>query len=204
MMENIEQFVDEQLDRLAGEMDQLDLNKWCAWLGTYRANLIPEKELLAAYVGERNGSNGTLRAIQAVIERGGYTVSRCRMSERGLMGQANYWRRTIRIRAGLPYDVQTSLLVHEWTHMLIHAGEVGWFKTTDQKELEAEATAYVVCQALGIKTQHSPIYLRICYMLPSAELYDPESRRYIALAAKHIVRKLEEAGLICGEKAGSE
>jgi antirestriction protein ArdC len=50
----------------------------------------------------------------------------------------------------------TSALIHEAAHMLLHEGR--YDLTSDQKETEAEATAFIVCQHFGIET-NAPNYL---------------------------------------------
>jgi antirestriction protein ArdC len=50
----------------------------------------------------------------------------------------------------------TSALIHEAAHMLLHEGRHDL--TDDQKETEAEATAFIVCQHFGIET-NAPNYL---------------------------------------------
>jgi hypothetical protein len=51
----------------------------------------------------------------------------------------------------------TKTLVHEIAHYL--AGHLGSEKSHEQRELEAEATAYVVCKHFGLEDLKSPNYL---------------------------------------------
>jgi antirestriction protein ArdC len=50
----------------------------------------------------------------------------------------------------------TSALIHEAAHMLLHEGRPDL--TSEQKETEAEATAFIVCEHFGIET-NAPNYL---------------------------------------------
>jgi len=56
--------------------------------------------------------------------------------------------RTIALREGLPPAEEFSVLVHELAHSLLHCGDVATTKTV--RETEAEAVAFVVCQAIGL------------------------------------------------------
>ncbi len=58
----------------------------------------------------------------------------------------------------------TKTLVHEIAHHL--AGHLGSEKSHEQRELEAEATAYVVCRHFGFENLKSPNYLYLSGLNP--------------------------------------
>jgi len=58
---------------------------------------------------------------------------------------------TIVVRDGLPIAEEFSVLVHEFAHELLHQGERRTTTTRCQRELEAEAVACIVCEALELE-----------------------------------------------------
>lgn len=58
----------------------------------------------------------------------------------------------IRIREGLDPAQEFSTLVHELAHEILHQGEGRVGTTKSSRELEAEAVAFVVAQAVGLDT----------------------------------------------------
>ncbi|MFH1110742.1 MAG: ArdC family protein [Planctomycetota bacterium] len=58
--------------------------------------------------------------------------------------------RKITIREGLQPAEEFSVLVHEVAHSLLHFGDLATSKTV--RETEAEAVAFVVCQAIGLES----------------------------------------------------
>ena len=59
---------------------------------------------------------------------------------------------TIRIRAGLSPAEEFSVLTHELAHEMLHKGDRGQGTSRKVRETEAEAVAFVVCQAIGLDT----------------------------------------------------
>jgi|SRR3989344_543397 len=57
-------------------------------------------------------------------------------------------------------NMQVSTLVHEITHELLHQTPEGKKFSKNEKELQAESTAYVVCKSLGLNPK-SPNYLAL-------------------------------------------
>lgn len=58
----------------------------------------------------------------------------------------------IEILQGLDSAHKAKTLVHEWAHGLLHSDAIGRAQPREVKELEAESTAFVVCDALGLDT----------------------------------------------------
>jgi antirestriction protein ArdC len=66
----------------------------------------------------------------------------------------------ITLREGLAPAEEFSVLVHELAHSLLHSRSVATTKTV--RETEAEAVAFVVCQAIGLETgTSSSDYIRL-------------------------------------------
>jgi hypothetical protein len=65
---------------------------------------------------------------------------------------------TIVIGANQTPNMQVNTLVHEIAHELLHHSLEGKLYSKAEQEIQAEGTAYVVCQALGLETK-SPQYL---------------------------------------------
>lgn len=58
----------------------------------------------------------------------------------------------ILLRPGLAPAEEFSVLVHEYAHELLHQGDKKGEQSRKVKETEAEAVAFVVCQAVGLET----------------------------------------------------
>lgn len=76
------------------------------------------------------------------------------VQEKDCKGASGYFERTtqsIAIQKGLPERHKLKTLIHEWSHGLLH-GE--WTDSTPHvlRELEAESTAFIVMDALGMDT----------------------------------------------------
>jgi len=56
------------------------------------------------------------------------------------------------LKEGLPRPTAFSVLVHELAHELLHCAPTGEQPSRKVRETEAEAVAYVVCQAIGLET----------------------------------------------------
>ncbi|MBS3108513.1 hypothetical protein J4409_01445 [Candidatus Woesearchaeota archaeon] len=81
------------------------------------------------------------------------------------------------------YNMKVNTLVHEIAHELLHYSEDGKKLSRNQKEIQAEATAYVVCKHLGLETK-SFNYLA---------LYDADYKKImgnlsaVSVAAKEVI-----------------
>ena len=81
------------------------------------------------------------------------------------------------------YNMKVNTLVHEIAHELLHYSEDGKKLSRNQKEIQAEATAYVVCKHLGLETK-SFNYLA---------LYDSDYKKImgnlsaVSVAAKEVI-----------------
>lgn len=63
------------------------------------------------------------------------------------LGDTNFMKRRIRVRADLASAQQLKTLAHELGHMLLHEScEI----TRQRAELEAESVAWIICDQLGI------------------------------------------------------
>ncbi|MBV8982182.1 MAG: ImmA/IrrE family metallo-endopeptidase, partial [Acidimicrobiia bacterium] len=65
-------------------------------------------------------------------------------------GDVNFASRTVRIRSDLSAAQQAKTTAHELAHALMHEHEATMPR--EQKELEAESVAYVVCKSQGLDT----------------------------------------------------
>jgi hypothetical protein len=58
-------------------------------------------------------------------------------------------------------EAGTQVLIHELAHELLHKGSAKWTMTREEKELEAEAIAFVVGFTFGLDDLASPNYLAL-------------------------------------------
>ncbi len=101
-----------------------------------------------------------LRQLVAVAERGGLRVA----FKPRLVQDANgvsHGDGRIELKAGNPAGNLCKTLIHEVAHERMHRAEERRTFTTQQVECQAEATAYGVCQALGVPCPNSPTYLAL-------------------------------------------
>jgi O-succinylbenzoate synthase len=61
----------------------------------------------------------------------------------------------IGIRTGLSPAEEFSVLVHEFAHELLHGTGKRWLVNRTVRETEAEAVAFVVCEAIGLETNQA-------------------------------------------------
>lgn len=69
----------------------------------------------------------------------------------GANGYFSLTNKEIAILASLPEKQKTKTLLHEWAHGLLHLNSVEHDLDREIKELEAEATAYIVGQCLNLE-----------------------------------------------------
>lgn len=103
--------------------------------------------------------DGLVARLEAVARSVGYAVH---YTELGYAdGWCRPWDRTITVRAGLTGADRASVLTHELAHALAHGPDTrasGDRETTRaQKEVQAEAAAYVVLAALGLDTARASL-----------------------------------------------
>ena len=67
-------------------------------------------------------------------------------------------------------NMQVNTLVHEIAHELIHYSLKGKLFSKQEREIQAESVAYVVCQSLGLEAK-SPLYL-VSYRAESAKILE--------------------------------
>ena len=89
-----------------------------------------------------------LDRLHSVIAERGITLDRTGVPA-GALGASHGGR--ISLREGLPAAEEFSVLTHELAHELLHRGEDRPSSKT-VRETEAEAVAFVVCQAIGLNT----------------------------------------------------
>lgn len=84
--------------------------------------------------------------------RASVVASGIRLGERTSLAGANGAAAggQIFLRRGLPPAAAFATLVHEWAHELLHFDRDGSSRGHSHRETEAEAVAFVVCQAVGL------------------------------------------------------
>ena len=101
-------------------------------------------------------------------------------------------RGEILIKKGLEKAEEFSVLVHEFAHELLHH-QGGTLRTKTIRETEAEAVAYVVCQAVGLEPgTASSDYIQLYHGKKETLL---ESLERIQKAADLVLREVEEVCL---------
>ena len=85
------------------------------------------------------------------------------------------------------------MLLHELAHELAHHGEAQQAKPLGQRELEAEASSYVVAAALGLENVGSRDYL-LTYAV------SPDQLRVSLATIQGLVRRV--LAVVVGEPAG--
>jgi N-terminal domain of anti-restriction factor ArdC/IrrE N-terminal-like domain len=70
----------------------------------------------------------------------------------GVNGDCNHADKVIRVHAANSPAQRVKTLTHELAHAMLHEDTAWYRENRGQAELEAESTAYVVCQTLGIET----------------------------------------------------
>ncbi len=159
----------------------------------------PLPELPTKSVGER-GEDMLSRLLRFAASRGITVrfVERCKLN--GAAGTSK--GSEIEIRTSVTdITTQAATLAHEIAHSLLHWTADGKKITSrdgkeidkQQRELEAEATAYVVCSYFGIQSP-SDFYLATYRVTPAMLL---EAVETIAATAKTILSGCQEPGQLC-------
>jgi hypothetical protein len=106
---------------------------------------------------DTEGIHQTIKALESYAKSKDITVIKTSFTDTAV-GSYHYRSKTIRLRDDLPPLQMTKTLIHELAHALMH-------KKGDEiprhiKELEAESTAFLVCDALGLdSSSYSFAYL---------------------------------------------
>lgn len=91
--------------------------------------------------------NGLFVQLITVAQSLGFCVEDADM-ERGVNGDCNYKLKRIRVEVTNSPAQRVKTIAHEIAHAILHEN----YEDRRLAELEAESTAYVVCQALGLDT----------------------------------------------------
>jgi len=113
-----------------------------------------------------------------------------RVEERDDLGSADGYSAggVIAVRRGLDSRSRLLVLLHEWSHELLHKGEAKGLARA-RKEAQAEATAYVVGRHFGIGHPFAADYLQSWRVLTPADL--ERELDAVLRAAGHIIDRLE-------------
>ena len=103
-----------------------------------------------AYKNISGGRIAQYNALKQQAQKNGWTVIEKSLPKGN--GVANYTNKTITINKDLNTAQKTRTLVHEIAHMKLHPNSK---KPTAQKEVEAEMTAKMVADELGIKNNNA-------------------------------------------------
>lgn len=88
--------------------------------------------------------------FEAVCQAARYIVSVVADVPGGAKGCCDHMQGQITIKEGLSETQQIKTLIHEAAHSRLHS--IDCDKSREQKEIEAESVAYIVCRRLGINT----------------------------------------------------
>ncbi len=124
-------------------------------------------------------------AVLAVVEAEGI-----RVEERDDLGSAEGYSAggVIVLRRGLDSHNRTLVLLHEWSHEILHKGTAKGL-ARERKEAQAEATAYVVSRHFGLAHPFAADYLQSWQVLTLADL--ERELDAVVRAAGHIIDRLK-------------
>ncbi len=124
-------------------------------------------------------------AVLAAVQAEGIHVE-----ERDDLGSAEGYSAggVIALRQGLDSRNRTLVLLHEWSHELLHKGAANTLVRA-RKEAQAEATAYVVSRHFGLAHPFAADYLQSWRVLTLADL--ERELDAVLRAAGHIIDRLE-------------
>ncbi len=113
-----------------------------------------------------------------------------RVEERDDLGSAEGYSAggVIALRQGLDSRSRLLVLLHEWSHELLHKGAANTLVRA-RKEAQAEATAYVVSRHFGLAHPFAADYLQSWRVLTLADL--ERELDAVVRAAGHIIDRLE-------------
>ncbi|MGI8551907.1 MAG: ArdC family protein [Dehalococcoidia bacterium] len=124
-------------------------------------------------------------AVLAAVQAEGIQVE-----ERDDLGSAEGYSAggIIALRRGLDSRSRTLVLLHEWSHELLHKGAANTLARA-RKEAQAEATAYVVSRHFGLPHPFAADYLQSWRVLTLEDL--ERELDAVVRAAGHIIDRLE-------------
>lgn len=124
-------------------------------------------------------------AVLAAVQAEGIHVE-----ERDDLGMAEGFSAggVIALRRGLDSRNRTLILLHEWSHELLHKGAAKGL-ARERKEAQAEATAYVVSRHFGLAHPFAADYLQSWQVLTLDDL--ERELDAVLRAAGHIIDRLE-------------
>jgi len=110
-------------------------------------------------IGEVQGDPGTnLAHLHAAIKKQGITLGHEELGGADGVSRGG----SIAIQSGLDEGKEFLVLAHEFAHELMHQDERRASTDRKQRELEAEAVGFVVCQAFGVDSSgHSADYIQL-------------------------------------------
>ncbi len=121
-----------------------------------------------------------------------------RVEERDDLGSAEGYSAggVIALRQGLDSRSRTLILLHEWSHEILHKGTANTL-ARERKEAQSEATAYVVSRHFGLAHPFAADYLQSWRVLTLEDL--ERELDAVVRAAGHILDRLEGG---CRDAAG--
>jgi hypothetical protein len=156
-----------------------------------KSQLTPENKPPEFFVPLEGDHEAFCKRIVQAATADGFVVEEA-LHTRGAEGYSTSGRRIV-TRRGLASGNRAMTLIHEYAHGLLHQGEHELAEdrplTREQKELHAEATAFIVGRRFNLPTTLSSDYLLHWQATPErlgAEL------NAICKAASHIISKLHD------------
>ncbi len=154
-MRNIERFIEEQALELACKLDEVDVVKWHEWAKTayHRPD---QRRVFKEYYGEQQGDEAVYRTVKRAVQATGITVKVCPQA-RGVLGSQDPDTRTIELAPRVQTGLRIGLLIHEWTHAILHShiNDLVWMFY--YKEREPPTTRQVaISWAQAYKTSSGP------------------------------------------------
>jgi antirestriction protein ArdC len=99
-----------------------------------------------------DGPAGAWEGLARQVKAAGFELERAIPAMPGANGCTDYAARVVTVRADVTDAQAVKTLAHELAHVRLHEGGAYRFGCRGRVEVEAESTAYVVCQALGMAT----------------------------------------------------
>ena len=132
---------------------------------------------------------GLWESLAREVANAGYELRRGQCG--GANGRTSYTTRTVTVRDDVDDAMATRTLMHELAHIWLHDPEEA-LHHRGTAEIEAESTAYVVCQAAGMVTDD--------YSLPYVARWSGGDPAAVRLTAERVIgaarRALEAVGIV--------
>jgi len=135
--------------------------------------------------------NGVLGMLLGYAKSQGATVDFTPI-EGSVNGYCYPDQKSITVDSTMSEAQKAKTLAHELGHMLLHTGLDRALMTRDDKELEAESVAFIVCNAMGLETAEYSFGYLACWKGKGAEKAFRESTTRITEAASKIIEALSE------------